>query len=140
VRVRAASPEEVVWVAERVGFYPTSQVRGMVAVDASGRVRAGVAFDGWTQSSAQCHMASESPMAWRTLLPEAMRYAFLQAGRLVLVGTVRESNTASRALTERFGFSLLARLEDGAQPGEALLFYQLRREQCRYLTPHQEAA
>lgn len=141
MNIRAATPPELLALARYVGFYPTSQAKGVVAVDGHGHVRGGVAFDGWTESSATVHMAVETPIAWRSLLPEAMRYAFEQAGRRVLVGTVRESNRLSRRVTEHIGFRLLARLEDGAARGEALLIYHLRPEWCRqFLTSRKEAA
>jgi hypothetical protein len=137
--IRAATEQERQAIATHLGAVLTHAARGIVADSPIG-IRGGVLFDNWTEGSAQVHMWSDSPIIWRRLLPEACRYVFLQAGRRVVVGIIRESNEASRATTEHMGFTLMGRLEDGAAPGEALLFYQLRRENCRYLNQHQKAA
>lgn len=138
--IRAATEQERQAIATRLGLVLTHAARGIVA-DSPRGIRGGVLFDSWTEGSVQAHAWSASPSVWRHLLPEACRYAFHQTGRHVVVGTIRESNKRSRAAAEHAGFQLLARLEDGAKQGEALLFYQLRREHCRYLpTPRQEAA
>lgn len=152
MNVRAATPEEYSWLLGRVGYTPTASFRALAAVDNTGRVRGMVGFDSWTENSAQAHFAVDTPMALRELAPAAFEYVFHQAGRGVLVGVVREDNARSRRATKHLGFKEAYRIRDGAAAGVALLLYELRREECRYLpqpvpsadvcktTQHQEAA
>lgn len=122
------------WLEERVGTPLTPEARGIVAVDATGRVRGMVAYDGWTESAAEAHMAVDAPAAWRALVRPAFVYPFLQAGRRVLLGRIRASNTASLRMAMHLGFAELARVRDGAREGEDLVLVQMRREDCRWLS------
>jgi L-amino acid N-acyltransferase YncA len=79
-------------------------------------------------------MATSSPLVWRHLLPAAFLYPFEEAGRSVLIGNVRASNTASVNLTQHLGFTETCRIPDAAGPGEALIVFTMRREDCAYLT------
>lgn len=137
MRVRAATLEERSTLARTVGVHLSPDARGLVAVDASDAVRGGVLYDSWTATSAQVHMAASTPMAGRALLPAAFEYPFQEAGRRVLLAFVREGNTASVKVTRHLGFREAYRVRDGAAPGEALILFELRREECRYL--HEKA-
>ena len=81
--VRAASQAHLEWLVNRIGLCPRADIRGIVAVDQRERVRGGVLYEGWTQSSVQVHMASEAPIVWRHLLRPAMRYPFVDCGKSV---------------------------------------------------------
>lgn len=132
MRVREATAQERALLSYELGLRLTQDARGLVAMHGH-LVRGGVLYDGWTENSVVCHMATASPMAWRHLLPEAFRYPFLKAGRGVLLGHVRASNTASVRLTLHLGFTLACRVRDGAAVGDDLLLFTLRREDCRWL-------
>lgn len=130
--VRAATPHERALLAGVVGVHLTPEARGIVAMNGA-TVRGGVLYDGWTATACQVHMATSGPMAWRYLLPAAFAYPFEEARCSVLIGNVRESNTASVNLTQHLGFTEACRIPDAAGPGEALIIFTMRREDCRYL-------
>jgi len=133
VIVRAASQAHLEWLVNRIGLCPRADIRGIVAVDQRERVRGGVLYEGWTQSSVQVHMASEAPIVWRHLLRPAMRYPFVDCGKSVLVASIAESNVASWRLASHFGFSLVGRIRDGRALRDDLLIAELRRDACRWL-------
>ncbi|HET9554347.1 MAG TPA: hypothetical protein VFP50_15400 [Anaeromyxobacteraceae bacterium] len=128
------------WLTERVGLTPTANARAIAAVDASGRVRGMVLYDGWTENSVEAHMAVDTPSAWRALLRPAFAYPFIQCQRGVIVGRIRESNTTSLRMATRLGFEVLARVRDGARVGEDLVLVQMRREDCPWLEPSARGA
>lgn len=108
----------------------TASARGLEVVDARG-VRGAVAYDQWAPNSCQAHMAVDTPVAWRTLLPHVFLYPFTHVQ--VLIGVIREKNEASWKMAESLGFRLAYVLKDGWAPGEALRQYEMRREDCRWL-------
>lgn len=131
--VRAATPEERSAIASTLGAHLSPEARGLVAVDKAGAVRGGVLYDGWMANSVQCHMAVSTPIAWRHLLPVAFRYPFVDGGRGVLIGVVRAGNVASGKMCRHLGFREAHRVRDGAEAGEDLIIFEMRREECRYL-------
>jgi hypothetical protein len=135
VRVLAAAPEDFAWIVSRTQCAPTAGFRALKAVDASGRIRGMVAYDGWTENAAQAHMAVDTPVAWRALLPAAFEYPFLECGKGVLLAVIPAHNVRSWTLATRFGFALVHRVVDGWARGDDLLFLEMRRESCRYLQP-----
>lgn len=132
-RVLAVPQSALAWLEERTGAVLTRQARGIAAVDAAGRIRGMVAYDNWTENSAQCHMATETPVAWRTLARPAFAYPFVQAGRGVLIGIIRARNTPSLRMATHLGFEVLQRLKDAGAVGEDLVVLQMRRQDCRWL-------
>lgn len=140
MRVRAATPQERALLAQAVGVHLSPDARGIVAVsERSDQVRGGVLYDGWTQNSVQVHMATGTPLAWRHLLPAVFEYPFEEAGRGVLIGIVRASNAASVRLTKHLGFTESHRVRDGAAVGEDNIIFELRREECRWLSSRKAA-
>lgn len=131
--VRAATPQERALLAGVVGVHLSPEARGIVAVTGD-VVRGGVLYDGWTDTACQVHMATASPLVWRHLLPAAFAYPFEEAGRSVLIGNVRASNTASVNLTKHLGFTETCRIPDAAGLGEALIIFTMRREDCAHLS------
>ena len=134
-RVVAAPPETWGFLVERVGVTPTPSARAIAVIDEPGRIRGMVLYDGWTENSVEAHMAVTAPAAWRALLVPAFAYPFVQSGRGVLVGRIRESNVASLRMAMHLGFEVFARVRDGARVGEDLVLVQMRREDCRWLEP-----
>lgn len=132
-RVVAAPREAWSWLTERVGLTPTPSARAIAAVAPDGRVRGMVLYDGWTENSVEAHMAVDTPAAWRALVRPAFEYPFVQGGRGVLIGRIRESNVASLRMATHLGFDVLARIRDGAKVGEDLVLVQMRKEDCPWL-------
>ncbi len=127
--VQAASPERLEWLTQRTGVRFTPAVRGIEAVDKQGRIRGQVAFDAWTENAVMLHIATDAPIAWRSLLGPALEYPFLQGNRGVCLGTIASSNPASCALARGAGFTEIARIKDGRAQGDDLLLFQMRREE-----------
>lgn len=128
MHVRAATPQERKWLIERVGCAATDDLRAIVAVDASGQIRGATAYDFWTATSVQCHMAAETPMAWRALLPAALEYPFLEADKRVLLAAIRSSNHKSLSVAKHIGFKECYRVKDGFDIGDDLCFMEMRRD------------
>ena len=132
--VRAATPEELPWLVNRVGIVPPLDLRGIVALDSSGRIRGMVGCCSWTHNSCEVHVSADTPIAWKHLAPAASEYLFRQLGLGVVVGRVRSSNKAARRANEHLGFRLAHTIKDGYAVGEDMLLYEMRREDCRYTT------
>jgi L-amino acid N-acyltransferase YncA len=133
MQVRAATAEERNALADRLGCSLTREARGIVAVDSAGEMRGGVLYDLWTDSSVQCHMVTDSPIVWRSLLPAVFQYPFIMARKQTLIGAIRSSNIPSLRMVQRLGFTEAARVPDGFAQGDDLVLVYMRREDCRYL-------
>lgn len=132
--IRAGGPEGCAWVAVRTGVAYTPRARSVVAVRPDGLFRAGVLLDDWTQNSVQAHIAAESPIAWRRLVPEVLRYVFRDArfesqrGVGVLLASVRSDNAAALRFVSHAGFEFEHRVSDVFGPGVHLVLLVMRRE------------
>lgn len=122
------------WIIERTGCILTANARAIQAVDDRGVVRGMVAYDCWTPNSVWCHMAVEAPIVWRSLIPVVFAYPLQEAGRGVLLACNSARNEKAVNLTRRLGFSETHRVRDGWAPGEDLIFWEMRKENCRFLT------
>jgi RimJ/RimL family protein N-acetyltransferase len=135
----AAQPNDFAWLVERTQCAPTAGFRAIKAVDESGRIRGMVGYDGWTENAVTCHMAVDTPVAWRALVPAVFEYPFEQLGRGIMLGVIPAHNVRSWHLAGRFGFELTHRVRDGWAKDDDLLILELRRERCRYLEPLRKA-
>ena len=132
--VRAGGPEGCAWVASRTGLAFTPRARSVVSCRDDGLIRAGVLLDDWTQNSVQAHIAAESAIAWRRLVPEVLRYVFRDArfgdqrGVGVLLASIRGDNTAALRFASHAGFEFEHRLKDIFGAGCDLILLVLRRE------------
>lgn len=135
MRVLAAYPEELAWLANRTDAAFTPGARAIKAVDATGRIRGMVAYDGWTVSACQAHMAVDSPIVWRSLVRPAFSYPFEEAGKSLILGIVPGDNAKSLAMVEALGFREVHRVKDGWAPGVPLVVHEMRREECVWLKP-----
>lgn len=125
-----ASPASLGWIEEKLGLFLTRNARG-IAAWRGGKLLGVVAYDQWSGNSVTAHMAVDEPIAWRRLLPHVFREPFKTRG--VLLGVIAEGNKPSRTLVHRFGFKETHRIKDAVKPGEALIVYEMRREDCRFL-------
>lgn len=121
------------WLHERTGCAMSADFRAVEAVDARGHIRGMVGFDAWTPASCQAHMAADTPIAWRYLLPAACEYAFVEAGKDVVLGIIPGHNARSLALAKHMGFSEVCRLADAWSAGIPLVVHEMRRTDCRWL-------
>lgn len=126
---RAATAEERQALAEMLGCHLTPGARGIVAVSDTGKVRGCAVFDVWTENSVQCHVATDTPMAWKALAPAGFSYAFQEAGRQVIIAMVRGTNSKSLAALTHLGFSERGRISDGYSAGDDLVLLSITRRE-----------
>jgi L-amino acid N-acyltransferase YncA len=135
----AAAPHEFQFVTERTGCVLTASARGVKVSDPVGVTKGMVVFDGWTKNAVMAHIAADSPMAWRKLLPAACSYIFEEAGLGVIVGSIASSNRKSLSFVKRAGFRPVGSVRDGIALGVDLMLFELRRENCRFISQHRSA-
>ena len=140
MRVVAAAKADFEWMEARLGPVVTSNARAIKAVDSDGNIRGMVAYDNWTETAVQCHMVVASPAVWRSLLRPAFSYPFEECGKSLLIAIIPQHNHRSVQLTRRFGFRETHRFRDGWAEDSDILVFELRRHECRFLSPHWRAA
>lgn len=129
IAVSAARPDELAWIELRTGCVLTRNAKGIKAVDDRGNIRGMVAFDGWTHNSAQCHVASDSPLVWKRLLQAGREYVFLQAGKGVLYAMIRSDNHRALRFAEHACMKLEHRFQDGIAKGVDMVVVRMLREE-----------
>jgi hypothetical protein len=140
VIVRASPRESYPWLLERIGYAPTDRFTAIEAVDASGRIRGMIGYDCWTDNACQAHMAVDAPIVWRSLLRPGFSYPFEELGLGLMLGIIRSDNRASVEMAKALGFRLTHSIQDGAARGVDLLLIEMKREECRWLSPRRKAA
>lgn len=125
---------EMEWLSIKTDVSFSPDARGISAVDQTGRTRGVVAFDSWTPNGCQVHMAIDTPIAARCLLPAAADYVFNHACRKLVWMFLYETREKSRKLAESLGFRETYRVKDGWAEGRDIIFFELRRDDCRILT------
>jgi hypothetical protein len=133
VRVDVAPKEHFSWLVERTKCATTEGFRAIEAFDDRG-IQGMVGFDYWTPNAVQMHVAA-SPAAVRSLLWPAFHYAFEQAGRGLAIGITPASNERACAFNRRCGWREAYRIKDGWTVGEDMIVFEMRRNECRFLTP-----
>lgn len=128
------------WLTERTGLRPATDCQAIEAVDADGRTRGMVAFEGWTANAVIAHVALDSVGAGRALLRPAFAYPFTEAGRGMLLGLVPGDNRKSLNLARRLGFRETHRIVDGWKTGADLVLFEMRRAECAWLKQARKAA
>lgn len=140
ISISAARPDELAWVEVRTGCVLTRNAKGIKAVDARDNIRGMVAFDNWTANAVHIHVASDTPMAWKRLLTEARRYAFLQAGKGLVYATIRGDNERALRFAQHACFEFEHRYKDGVAKGVDMVVVRMRREDFMLQFELQEAA
>lgn len=131
--VRDARPDEYGWIAERANLVIGPAFRAIVAIDAAGKIHGMVGFDGWTDNAVCLHIALDNPAALRALRDVGFRIAFDVAQRGIALVQVIGTNKRSLRLVERLGFRPLCRVRDGWAKGLDMCWFEMRREECRWL-------
>jgi hypothetical protein len=133
MNVSAGGMREFDWLKRRTGCAATDDFKTIRAADERGMTRGVVGYCNWTYNAVQVHMAADTPIVWRSLLRPALKYPFDQVGVGILLGCIRSKNKASISLVRNVGFAEVHSIHDGHCKGEDLLFFELRREDCRFL-------
>lgn len=140
MRVLATTSADLMWIRQRTGCGLTPAAKGIKAVDASGRIRGLVAYDGWTPNSMQAHMAVDSPIVWRSLLVPSFSYPFEECGKGLLLGIIAADNPRSLAMVVALGFRETYRVRDGWSAGVDTVLFEMRREECRWVAQQKREA
>jgi RimJ/RimL family protein N-acetyltransferase len=137
IRVQAAPPEHHGWIAERAGLVLHPGFMALEAVDEAGRILGMVGFDGWWPGAVAMHIALEHPAALRHLLRPAFGVAFdaKPAGfdKATATASVLSTNERSLRLVRHLGFRHVHTGRDYAGPGVHIEFFEMRREECRFV-------
>lgn len=122
------------WLQERADIVPGPSFKAIEAVDDEGRIHGMVGFDGWTQNSVVLTIALDNAACFRSLIHPIFDYAFRQADRGIALAMVRGSNMRSQRLCDHVGMVEVYRVRDGISIGEDIVIFEMRRENCRWLT------
>lgn len=136
ITVRPMAPDRLGWLAERAHLNIGPGFVAIEAVTPDGRIVGAVGFDGWTPGSVSMHIALDSPIAFRALLRQAFHQVFVQWGKGVATCLVLGSNARSHALVDSVGFRRVFTGRDYWAPGEDMVVYEMRREECVWLSDH----
>jgi hypothetical protein len=123
------------WMERQLGSLLTPNAKGIVNLGPDGSVQAGVAFDRWSPGGCEAHMVASTPFAVRELIGPAFDYVFSQAGRRLIYCLIQSSNERSLRLARWLGFEETYRIKDGWSYGDDFVLLEMRRENCRWLTP-----
>jgi hypothetical protein len=131
--VREATRDHLSWLAERAHVAIHPEFRGIEAVDAQGRIHGQVGFDGWFGNTITLHVALDNPACLRSLLETAFRVAFDVARKGIALCCVVGTNRKSLRLVQHLGFRFAYSIRDGWMPGVDMVWFEMRREECRFL-------
>jgi hypothetical protein len=120
------------WLNERVGIPWSTDFRAIGRV-VDGKLVGVVAYNNFTGSSCQMHMAGAGPH-WinRRFLRLAFALPFETWGLKVVLGVVPSGNADALVVDKKLGFIELVTIP-GAHPDGALHILEMRRENCRLL-------
>jgi RimJ/RimL family protein N-acetyltransferase len=135
--VRAMPPERFPWLAQRAGLTLHPGFGALEAVNERGETVGAVGFDGWWPGAVALHVALDHPAALRHLLRPAFAVAFDAPPRgfnkAAVTATVLSTNKRSLRLVQHLGFRHVHTGRDYAGPGVHIEFFEMRREECRFI-------
>lgn len=102
-----------------------------IGLERKGRIVAATMYDYFNGASVFAHIAIQGPIT-RQWLWYIFYYPFVQMGANIIFGMVPEGNLKSAAFAKRLGFTLAHAVAD-ADPSGMLLFFTMRRDECRFL-------
>ncbi len=127
--------EEWEWMCQRTHPVLAKDTTGFVAYRGN-RVVAASVFDNWTANSCHVHLAIEDPFVLRHgFLEECCDFVFGYAERGLALAVIPETNEDSIRFSRHVGFREIFRVRNGYQKDVDLVFLELRKHECRWLTP-----
>jgi hypothetical protein len=137
VSVRQAPAEHLPWLAERAQINLHPGVLAIEAVNEQGRIVAMVGYERHYVGACMMHVAIDHPAALRHVLRPGFRLAFDKHphgfGCAEVFAPVRDDNRASLLLVEHLGFKKFHYGKDWMGQGVGLVWFGMRRGECRFL-------
>lgn len=140
MKVVAATCSEFYWLSRRAGCALATDFTAIKAVDRFGAIRGMVGYQDWMPNSVKLHMAADTPIVWRSLLRPALSYPFLEVGVGLCVGIIPDHKHKSLDFVRAVGFREGYRQPNGWAKGVDVVVMELRREDCRWLSPERMVA
>jgi hypothetical protein len=130
-----ATEEDKRLFEKSTGYCVGEHFRGIKAVSPNGVLLGMVGFDHWTPASVQIHVWIDSPLALKgyALIKESLRYAFVQAGKKLIVGVTPSNLPKALKFNAHIGFKQIAVIRDGWDVGVDMIITEMRPDSCRWL-------
>jgi len=124
------------WVNQQVPILRVEDTCGIMAIDEQTNETIGACImDNWTPNSVQCHFMITSPMVLKHgFLEECFDFLFNESGKQYIYGLIPSDNMKAQKLNKHMGFTEKLRMPDAFADGIDYLVYELKRENCKYLT------
>ena len=135
-------PSDWGFVQQHVQILRSEDTNGVMAVDLDTNETVGATiFDNWTENGVIAHIVITKPMLLRHgFLEECFDYAFNFCNRRIMLGIVKSDNIKAQKLDEHIGFKEVYRIVDGFSDGVDTIYYEIRKEDCRWLPPVEQGA
>ena len=131
--VRIVGMEPRHWETMKPGLEYTDKTQGIIAEDDKGILAAAI-LQHWTHSMVEMHAYTPRPVALRHgFLEEVFNHVFNTCGMQVALATTAADNLAARRIAKHLGFRKVFSIPDGYKPGVAFDYWQMRREDCRWI-------
>jgi hypothetical protein len=141
MKITGFSPFKHLEYVQTVLQVPISKAtRGLVATDTNGTPVGVVLLDNWSENSVMGHIAVQSPIALRDLLPEAFSYVFNFCQKGMMLGCVPADVVKALKLNAHIGFKEIYRIKDGWDVGIDTVMLQMLKADCKYITKIKEVA
>ena len=129
-----------VWINEALPIQQVEDTSGMVALSDNKPVGAMV-MDNWTKNSVQAHFYLKNSIVLRSgFLEYCFDYVFNECGKKVMYALIPGNNEKAIKVNEHMGATEKCRFEEAFEDGVDYVIMELKRENCKYLVPREEAA
>lgn len=125
------------YLASKLGIMPQALVGQMpfeaAAIIRNGRPVGAVLYTNYRQYSIEMTAAGEPGWLTRADIRNAFYYPFIDLGCWTVLTMINRSNTASRELNRRLGFTELCVVETGVGKAGDVIMYGMSRNKCTWL-------
>lgn len=137
----AAEERHIDLIRDRIDLLEVEDAKG-IACELNGEILCVCMMDTWLENSVQMHIVIENPICLKNyaLLVEAFNYVFNTSDRGVALAVVASDNKKSLRFVTRIGFNEIATIKDGHKVGVDTILFEMRKENCMWISHKQEAA
>ncbi len=124
----------VPWAEKRIGSHFRDDAK-TIGMERDGRVVAVVAYDTFSTTGCNMHIASDGSKMWlnRAFLVCAFAYPFTQCGFTRVTGLVSAKNSDALRFDEHLGFVREGVLRRAAADGSDVIVLGMLRDECKYI-------